>query len=87
MTAAWGNAMNDAMGSVGLAELMVFFLVVVVGGLGAGVWIWMLVDCLTKEREGNTKLVWALVILLGQAIGAVLYLAIRRPERKRELGA
>jgi hypothetical protein len=75
------------MGSVGLAELVVLLVVFVIGGVGTGVWIWMLVDCLTKEREGNTKLVWALVILLGQVVGAVLYLAIRRPERKRELGA
>jgi hypothetical protein len=28
-------------------------------------WVWMLVDCATKEsNEGNTKVIWILIILL-----------------------
>ncbi len=51
------------------------------------VWIWMLVDCLTKESsEGNDKLIWGLVIFFGGIIGALIYLIVRRPERKRLLG-
>ena len=50
-------------------------------------WIWMLVDCLTKESsEGNDKLVWTLVIVFLHALGAVIYWFGRRPERQRLLG-
>jgi len=50
-------------------------------------WIWMLVDCLTKEpSEGNDKIIWVLVIVLLQAIGAAVYYFVRRPERIRQIG-
>ena len=46
-------------------------------------WIWMLVDCATKERgEGNDKLIWVLIILFTHIIGAALYFFIRRPARR-----
>jgi hypothetical protein len=52
-----------------------------------GLWIWMLVDCLTKEpAEGNERLIWLLVIVLVGFIGALLYLLIRRPQRKKAFG-
>jgi hypothetical protein len=41
-----------------------------------GFWIWMLVDCLKSERED--KLVWTLVLLFGNIIGAILYFLIAR---------
>jgi hypothetical protein len=47
-------------------------------------WIWMLVDCATKEpSEGNEKIVWILVIVFTHWIGALIYLLVRRPERIR----
>jgi hypothetical protein len=50
-------------------------------------WIWMLIECLTKETdEGNNRLIWVLVIVFLHALGAILYFIIRRPERKRLLG-
>ena len=50
-------------------------------------WIWMLIECLTKETdEGSNRLIWVLVIVFLHALGALLYLIIRRPERKRLLG-
>ena len=51
-------------------------------------WIWMLVDCATKEpSQGNDKLIWILVIIFTHWIGALIYFLVRRPERKRLLGA
>ncbi len=51
-------------------------------------WIWMLIDCLQNEPdEGNEKIVWILVIVLLQGIGALIYLLVRRPQRKRKYGA
>lgn len=58
-----------------------------VGLAGTALWIWMLVECATKESDqGNTKIVWVLVIALTHWIGALIYLIARRPQRKRELG-
>lgn len=50
-------------------------------------WIWMLVECLTKESsQGNDKLTWALVIFFLPFVGATLYFFVRRPQRISELG-
>ena len=45
-------------------------------------WIWMLIDCVTKEpSKGNDKLIWVLVILLTGFLGAAIYFFVRRPKR------
>jgi nitrate reductase gamma subunit len=50
-------------------------------------WIWMIVDCATKEpSEGNDKLVWIVIILFAQIIGALIYYFVRRPQRFAQLG-
>ena len=37
-------------------------------------WVWMLVDAIKRDFESsNMKIVWLLVVLLGQLIGAVIY--------------
>lgn len=61
--------------------LLAFFMVL---GLAAlGVWIWALVDAIQVPDDSmyrsGTKLVWVLVIVFLQVIGAVIYLAIGRP--------
>jgi len=57
------------------------------GILATAFWIWMLIDCATNESsEGSEKLVWILVILFGHGLGALVYLLVRRPERKRLYG-
>ncbi|MBT5600348.1 MAG: PLDc_N domain-containing protein [Planctomycetaceae bacterium] len=44
-------------------------------------WIWMLVDCLTKVRsDGNDKLIWALVIIFANGLGALIYFFVQRPK-------
>ncbi|HEY4385834.1 MAG TPA: PLD nuclease N-terminal domain-containing protein [Ktedonobacteraceae bacterium] len=50
-------------------------------------WIWVLVDCLTKEpSEGNDKIAWVLFILGVPLIGALIYYFVRRPERIKTAG-
>ncbi len=51
--------------------------------LGFAFWIWMIVDCAKYETEGNTKIVWLLVILLAGVVGAPLYFFIRKVPRQR----
>ena len=71
--------------------LLPFLLIIpffLIGILGTVFWIWMLIDCATKESsQGNDKVVWIIVIALTHLIGAVIYLLVRRPQRMRELGA
>lgn len=53
-----------------------------VGLLGTAFWAWMIVDVAVNEPDqGNTKIVWLLVVLLGQLIGALIYFFVRRPQR------
>ena len=63
-------------------------LVMMTIGLGGTIlWVWMLVDCATKEpSEGNDKIVWILVIVLTHFIGALIYLLARRPQRIQMYG-
>ena len=57
------------------------------GTLSMFFWVWMLVDCATKEvSTGNDKLVWVLIILFTYVLGAALYLLVRRPRRLAEVG-
>ncbi|HEY3135339.1 MAG TPA: PLD nuclease N-terminal domain-containing protein [Blastocatellia bacterium] len=70
------------MSGSGLPELLIL-LVFVVGG---GLWVWMIVECATKEPSGSDKIVWILVILLGGCIGAAIYFFVRRPKRIVQTG-
>jgi phospholipase D-like protein len=63
------------------AFFFLFFLVFVVGGLA--LMIWALVDAVRMPNDQSfktgTQLVWILVILLAQGIGAIVYLLVGRP--------
>lgn len=68
------------------AFFFLFMLLLAVGG--TILWVWVLVDCATKEpSEGNDKIIWILVILLTHLIGALIYLLVRRPQRIQLYGA
>jgi hypothetical protein len=50
-------------------------------------WLWMLIDCATKEsNQGNDRLVWVVIIIFTNIVGALIYWFIRRPQRYAELG-
>jgi len=62
-------------------------LLVAIGALAFGFWIWMLVDCATKEADtGNTKIAWVIIVIFTGIIGAVIYYLVRRPRRWAEMG-
>ena len=66
-----------------IMPLIVFFM----GIVGTILWIWTIIDCVTRERsEGNEKLIWILIIVLTHWIGALIYLLVRRPKRIQEFG-
>jgi len=50
-------------------------------------WIWTLIDCIKNESiEGNERIVWVVVIAVTHWIGALIYLIVRRPQRRIILG-
>jgi hypothetical protein len=72
---------------IGSTELVFILAAVVIGVLGIIFWIWMLVDCaLNEPSEGNDKIVWIIIIVFAQLIGAIIYFFARRPKRMAELG-
>jgi hypothetical protein len=72
--------------NIGLSFLFLF-LIFGVGVIGTIFWIWMLIDCATKEpSSGNDKLIWILIIIFTHLLGALIYFLVRRPKRIREFG-
>jgi cytochrome c oxidase assembly factor CtaG len=68
--------------AIGLVLLYWVFIIV-----GFVLWLWMLIDCITKEpSEGNDKILWVLVIIFLGPLGALIYLFARRPKRKQQFG-
>ena len=67
---------------------VLFFLLIFAIGIASCVfWIWMIIDCATKETdENNNRVLWVLIIVFVHVLGALLYLLIRRPQRLAELG-
>ena len=70
-----------------LGLIVIVLLFFGIGITGTVFWIWMLVECATRESsEGNDKLVWILVIIFTYWLGALIYFFARRPKRIEELG-
>jgi hypothetical protein len=70
-----------------MTNLLFGLIVLVFGLLGMAFWIWMLIDCITNEpSEGNDKLIWVVVIVLTNWLGALIYFIVRRPQRKQQFG-
>ncbi len=64
-----------------------FALVIPLVLLCFGFWLWMLIDCATNEPDtGNNKVVWIIIIVFAQIVGAVLYWIVRRDQRIAEVG-
>ncbi len=73
---------------IGSLIVILFSFLAICVAIGATVfWVWMVIDCATKEpSEGNDKIVWLLIILLTNIIGALIYYFVRRPQRISALG-
>ncbi|MBN1368740.1 MAG: PLDc_N domain-containing protein [Dehalococcoidaceae bacterium] len=55
--------------------------------LGLGIfifWLAMLVDCAVNEKDNNERLLWVLIIIFTNWIGALIYLLARRPLRLKK---
>ena len=62
------------------------FIIVIIGGFA--VWLYALIDVIRTpdhQFETGTQLVWVLVVLFANIIGALVYLAIGRPRRPQRI--
>ncbi|MFB3897297.1 MAG: PLDc N-terminal domain-containing protein [bacterium] len=74
--------MNSAAIFPGIFMILFFLIFGVIVLLGTAFWIWMLIDCITKETdEGNNRLIWVLVIVLIHLLGAIIYYFVRKQKR------
>ena len=72
---------------MGVTEVCVILGVGLIALPGMALWVWTLVDCASHEPDtGNTRIVWIIVIVVGHFIGALIYIIVRRPKRKRLYG-
>jgi Phospholipase_D-nuclease N-terminal len=70
---------------IGLSFSLFFLFIGVAGTI---FWIWMIVECATKEpNQGNDKIIWVLVIIFTHWIGALIYYFVRRPQRIAQFGS
>ena len=72
----------------GVGELFVMLLIPIFFA-GLGFWIWAIVDCATKEpagAPGDPRVMWLLIVVLAGWIGALIYVLVRRPQRKAMFG-
>ena len=54
---------------------------VIVGILAFIFWIWMFIDCIRFEEN---KLLWILIIIFAQIIGAILYYFLAKRKRNQQ---
>jgi Phospholipase_D-nuclease N-terminal len=73
-------------GGWGVFVVILFAFLMILAIASFAVWIWALVDAIQVPDDSmyrsGTKLVWVLVIVFLQVIGAVIYFAIGRPQRR-----
>jgi hypothetical protein len=46
-------------------------------------WFWAIADCVTHEPPSEKRIIWLMIIIFTNVIGALLYYLVRRPERLR----
>jgi hypothetical protein len=72
-------------GGWGVFVVILFAFLMVVAIASLVLWVWALVDAIQVPNDSmyrsGTKLVWVLVIVFLQVIGAVIYLVVGRPTK------
>lgn len=69
---------------LGAPELLIVLLMLSVVPAIMGFWIWMLVDCITQEKESDQKIPWVLVIIFTHILGALIYFFVRKLNRNKQ---
>lgn len=67
--------------AIGPAQII---LILLISLIGFSLTIIALVDILKSDFKGNNKIVWVLVVLMINVVGAVLYFLIGRGQKVKE---
>ena len=69
-----GNLVVLAILAIILVFSMPWFLMHIFWLIGGLFWLWMLIDCVTRKfKKNTTKVIWVLVVVFGNIIGALVY--------------
>lgn len=71
----------DEMAAAHRREVALTAVFSIIGLILFAFWLWMLVQVVTKEPEGNDKVVWTLVVVFTGPIGAAIYFIVRYMNR------
>ena len=65
--------------------VLFFFALILIASIGSLVfWIWMLVDCVRRDyKKNDEKLIWVLIIVFAQIIGAIIYYFVIKLKDKK----
>lgn len=67
-----------------MAMMFVWLIGLVLSVAGFIFWILMLVDCVKRRMDSNEKIVWVLILVFTNIIGALAYyFMVKRPARRR----
>ncbi len=48
-------------------------------------WLWMIIDCLKRDfKKDMDKLVWVIVLLFANLVGAILYYFLVKAQKRRK---
>ena len=74
-----GAPANDGGAGLLVGGGLLFIVIAILGVLGLVLWVWALIDAIRNPSLSDTeRIVWILVILLTQLLGAIIYLIIGR---------
>lgn len=83
---SWLLVAQDAGDAVGFG-LGMFVLFAILGVIGLIVWIWALVDAIKNPALNDSeRIIWVVVIVLLQLLGAIIYLIVGRKGGHRSSG-
>ena len=67
--------------------LLVMLAIFAINIVGLIFWIWMIIDCAMNEpSDGNDKIIWIIIVVFLNWIGALIYFFARRPTRIAQYG-
>ena len=75
-------AQQEGGGEVAGGILSAMCIIWVLALLASVFWLWMLIDALLNEPTTNEKILWVLVIVLLNLLGALIYFFVRRKSRR-----
>jgi len=66
--------------------MLIYCLFFIVAIIAVIFWLWMLIDALSRKNYDteNEKLLWCIIILLGNWIGGILYFFLVKKKKDKE---